>query len=169
MAQRPVTLADIAAGHVSLEIAGFDRVYLNGWVPALQTSGQVAGWLGWLGFPIASPRGWAGSRRGSGPRCARTRRTTTSRGCLPEGGPEAGGDPSVRHHPRTRRDRRHQPAARQPAEPGRPCLQDSHRRPCPPGLTRHPNTLRNQQPVTSGTTSNTQPNLTRPSKSLRGK
>ena len=28
---------------------------INGWVPALQTSGQVAGWLGWRGFPIASP------------------------------------------------------------------------------------------------------------------
>jgi hypothetical protein len=48
-------LADIVAGHVSLEIEGFDRMYLNGWVPALQTSGQVAGWLGWRGFPIASP------------------------------------------------------------------------------------------------------------------
>ena len=55
MAQRPVTLTDIVAGHVSLDIEGFDRIYLNGWVPALQTSGQVAGWLGWRGFPIASP------------------------------------------------------------------------------------------------------------------
>ena len=55
MAQRPVTLADIVRGHVSLEIEGFDRIYLNGWVPALQTSGQVAGWLSWRGFPIASP------------------------------------------------------------------------------------------------------------------
>jgi hypothetical protein len=55
MSQRPVTLTDIVAGHVSLDIEGFDRIYLNGWVPALQTSGQVAGWLGWRGFPIASP------------------------------------------------------------------------------------------------------------------
>ena len=55
MAHRPVTLADIVAGHVNLEIEGFDRIYLNGWVPALQTSGQVAGWLHWRGFPIASP------------------------------------------------------------------------------------------------------------------
>jgi hypothetical protein len=55
MAHRPVTLADIVAGHVSLEIEGFDRIYLNGWVPALQTSGQVAGWLHWRGFRIASP------------------------------------------------------------------------------------------------------------------
>jgi hypothetical protein len=55
MAKRPVTLTDIVAGHVSLEIEAFDRIYLNGWVPALQTSGQVAGWLHWRGFPVASP------------------------------------------------------------------------------------------------------------------
>ena len=55
MAQRPVTLTDIVRGHVSLEIEGFDRLYFNGWVAALQTSGQVAGWLHWRGFPIASP------------------------------------------------------------------------------------------------------------------
>ena len=55
MVQRPVTLADIVAGHVSLEIEAFDRLYFNGWVPALQTSGQIAGWLHWRGFPIASP------------------------------------------------------------------------------------------------------------------
>ena len=29
MAQRPVTLADITRGHVSLEIEGFDRLYFN--------------------------------------------------------------------------------------------------------------------------------------------
>ena len=34
---------------------GLDRLYFNGWVPALQTSGQIAGWLHWRGFPIASP------------------------------------------------------------------------------------------------------------------
>jgi hypothetical protein len=45
MAQRPVTLTDIVSGHVSLEIEGFDRLYFNGWVPALQTSGQIAGAL----------------------------------------------------------------------------------------------------------------------------
>ena len=38
MAQRPVTLADIVRGHVSLEIEGFDRLYFNGWVPALRES-----------------------------------------------------------------------------------------------------------------------------------
>jgi hypothetical protein len=55
MAKRPVTLKDIVAGHVSLEIEGFDRVYLNGRVPALQAGGQLAGWLRWRGFPVASP------------------------------------------------------------------------------------------------------------------
>jgi hypothetical protein len=55
MSQRPVTLTDIVAGHVSLDIEGFDRIYLNGYVPALQTGGQVAGFLHWRGFPIASP------------------------------------------------------------------------------------------------------------------
>ena len=29
MSQRPVTLTDIVAGHVSLDIEGFDRIYLN--------------------------------------------------------------------------------------------------------------------------------------------
>ena len=42
------------------------------------------------------------------------------------------------------------PAARQPAPPGRPRLQDSHRRPRQPGLTRHPATIRHQAPLTSG-------------------
>ena len=55
MVQRPVTLTDIVAGHVSLEIEGFDRIYLNGYVPALQLGGQLAGFLDWRGFPIASP------------------------------------------------------------------------------------------------------------------
>ncbi|MGH3236671.1 MAG: hypothetical protein ACRDOH_26135, partial [Streptosporangiaceae bacterium] len=40
---------------MSLDIEAFNWICLNGRVPALQTSGQVAGWLGWRGFPIASP------------------------------------------------------------------------------------------------------------------
>jgi hypothetical protein len=54
MAQRPVTLADIVRGHVSLQIEGSTGC-IPGWVPALQTSGQIVGWLHWPGFPIASP------------------------------------------------------------------------------------------------------------------
>ena len=72
MAQRPVTLADIVPGHVSLEIEGFDRLYFNGWVPALQTSGQIAGWLHWRGFPIASPAALGRNARHSGRRSAGT-------------------------------------------------------------------------------------------------
>jgi hypothetical protein len=55
MAQRPVTLTDNFSRHVSLEIEGFDRFYFNGWVPVLTMTGQVAGWLRWRGFLIASP------------------------------------------------------------------------------------------------------------------
>ena len=80
MAQRPVTLTDIVAGHVSLEIEGFDRIYLNGYVPALQLGGQLAGFLEWRGFPIASPAAQGRSARGSGQRSAGTRKATRSRG-----------------------------------------------------------------------------------------
>jgi hypothetical protein len=38
-----------------------------------------------------------------------------------------------------------------------------------PGLTRHPATLCHQAPLTSGTSRNTQPKVTRPEKSPRGK
>ncbi len=67
MSQRPVTLTDIVAGHVSLDIERFDRIYLNGYVPALQTGGQVAGFLHWRGLPIASPGvGWVTGRAAQG-------------------------------------------------------------------------------------------------------
>src|SRR2546430_16395900 len=55
MSQLTVTLTEIVAGHGSQAIDGFNRILLNVWVPALQRTGQVAGWLGWRGFPIASP------------------------------------------------------------------------------------------------------------------
>jgi integrase len=44
---------------------------------------------------------------------------------------------------------------------------NSHRRPHPPGIHRHPATIRHQGPVTPGASRNTQPKLTRPVKSLR--
>ena len=59
--------------------------------------------------------------------------------------------------------------AHQIIPPGRPRLQGSHRRPRQPGLTRHPATTRHQAPLTSGISRNTQPKLTQPVKSLRGK
>ena len=39
MARRPVTVNDILDGHVSLDVECLDRLYLNGYVPRLQTSG----------------------------------------------------------------------------------------------------------------------------------
>ena len=46
---------DVLEGHVALEIECVDRLYLNGYVPALQVGGQVIRFLcGHLGKPIAS-------------------------------------------------------------------------------------------------------------------
>ncbi len=53
--KRPVTLADILDGHAVLDISCLDRIYLNGYVPGLQASGQVVGFLHHRGFPIPSP------------------------------------------------------------------------------------------------------------------
>ena len=53
---RVVTVNDILDGHVGLDLECFDRIYLNGWVPNLQVSGQVVNFLTHhLGFPIPSP------------------------------------------------------------------------------------------------------------------
>jgi hypothetical protein len=52
----PVTANDLLDGHVGLDLECLDRIYLNGYVPTLQTSGQVASFLSaHLGNPIASP------------------------------------------------------------------------------------------------------------------
>jgi len=51
-----VTINDLLDGHVGLDIECLDRIYLNGDVPNLQVSGQVANFLTrHLGYPIASP------------------------------------------------------------------------------------------------------------------
>ena len=56
MASRPVTVNDLPDGHVALDLECLDRIYLNGYVPTLQTPGQVALFLtGHLGQPVASP------------------------------------------------------------------------------------------------------------------
>lgn len=50
------TVEEILADHVSLEVSCLDRIYLNGYVPSLQTSGQLVCFLsGHLGNPLASP------------------------------------------------------------------------------------------------------------------
>ena len=56
MVQRVVTVNDVLDGHVALDLECLDRIYLNGWVPNLQESGQVVEFLTrHLGFPIPSP------------------------------------------------------------------------------------------------------------------
>jgi hypothetical protein len=51
-----VTAADMVAGQVSLDISCLDRIYLNGYVPGLQTPGGVVYFLHQVrGNPIASP------------------------------------------------------------------------------------------------------------------
>jgi hypothetical protein len=56
MASRPVTVNDLLDGHVALDLECLDRVYLNGYVPNLQVSGQVVLFLTrHLGQPIPSP------------------------------------------------------------------------------------------------------------------
>jgi len=50
------SVATILRDHVSLSTSGIDRLYLNGYVPRLQTSGQIVGFLrDHLGNPIPSP------------------------------------------------------------------------------------------------------------------
>ncbi len=56
MAQRIVTVNEVLGGHVVLDIECLDRVYLNAYVPILQSSGQVVAFMTqYLGMPIPSP------------------------------------------------------------------------------------------------------------------
>jgi hypothetical protein len=45
MVQRAVTVNDVLDGHVALDIECLDRIYLNAYVPVLQTSSQVVAFL----------------------------------------------------------------------------------------------------------------------------
>jgi len=52
----PPNIETIIRDRVTLTVDGIDRLYLNGYVPRLQTSGQIVGFLGeHLGNPIPSP------------------------------------------------------------------------------------------------------------------
>jgi hypothetical protein len=51
----PVTVNDMLAGHVKLDLECLDRMYFNGYIPNLQVSGQVVLFLRHRGFPIPSP------------------------------------------------------------------------------------------------------------------
>jgi hypothetical protein len=50
-----VNINDVLDGHVSLDIACTDRLYLNAYVPNLQVGGQVNQFCRHLDQPIASP------------------------------------------------------------------------------------------------------------------
>lgn len=51
-----VTVNDVLDGHVALDIQCLDRIYLNTYVPTLQTSAQVVAFLTrHLGYPVPSP------------------------------------------------------------------------------------------------------------------
>jgi hypothetical protein len=51
-----VNINDVLDGHVALDVACIDRLYLNAYVPTLQVGGQVVTFLTQhLGFPIPSP------------------------------------------------------------------------------------------------------------------
>jgi hypothetical protein len=51
-----VTASEVLDGHVALDIECLDRVYLNAYVPVLQSSGQVVAFMTQhLGLPIPSP------------------------------------------------------------------------------------------------------------------
>src|SRR5258707_6457233 len=56
MSTRVVTISEVLAGHAVLDVECLDRVYLNAYVPVLQSSGQVVAFMTQhLGLPIPSP------------------------------------------------------------------------------------------------------------------
>src|SRR5580704_12125596 len=56
MSARVVTVNEVLGGHVQLDIECLDRVYLNAYVPILQSSGQVVAFMTqYLDLPIPSP------------------------------------------------------------------------------------------------------------------
>jgi hypothetical protein len=56
MGERVITVNDFLEGYVALDIQCLDRIYINAYVPKLQTSAQVVVFLsGHLGYPFPSP------------------------------------------------------------------------------------------------------------------
>jgi hypothetical protein len=56
MGARVVTVNEVLGGHVALDIECLDRIYLNAYVPILQSSGQVVAFMTqYLDMPIPSP------------------------------------------------------------------------------------------------------------------
>jgi hypothetical protein len=56
MGAQVVTVNDVLDGHVAVDIQCLNRIYLNAYIPRLQTSAQVVAFLsGHLGYPFPSP------------------------------------------------------------------------------------------------------------------
>jgi hypothetical protein len=56
MSARVVTISEVLAGHSVLDVECLDRIYLNAYVPLLQSGGQVVAFMTQhLGLPIPSP------------------------------------------------------------------------------------------------------------------
>jgi hypothetical protein len=51
----PVTVNDMLAGHVKLDLECLDRMYFNGYIPNVQVGGQVILFLRHRGYPVPSP------------------------------------------------------------------------------------------------------------------
>ena len=81
MGARVVTAREILDEHAALDIECLDRVYLNAYVPVLQSSGQVVAFMTQhLGLPIPSPAIFDKMGSGSAGRWPRSLTLTTSRG-----------------------------------------------------------------------------------------
>ena len=52
MGARVVTVNEVLDGHVALDIQCLDRIYLNAYVPKLQSSAQVVAFLSGIGLPV---------------------------------------------------------------------------------------------------------------------
>jgi hypothetical protein len=51
----PVTVNDVLDGHIKLDIACLDRIYLHGYLAKAQVGGQVVQFLRHRGYPVPSP------------------------------------------------------------------------------------------------------------------
>ena len=81
MGARVVTVNEVLDGHVELDIECLDRVYLNAYVPILQSSGQVVAFMTQhLGMPIPSPALFDKIGSGSAARWRHSPRRTASPG-----------------------------------------------------------------------------------------
>ena len=83
MVSAVINVNEVLEGHVELELDCLDRIYLNAYVPRLQTSGQVAVFMtDHLGLPFPSPAIFEKiSNRFRHETCKRSPRATGYRSC----------------------------------------------------------------------------------------